>query len=252
MSMGRVVLGIIVVLAIGIVALPSTVSLFAGQHYWYNVSQSGNNINCEKCHADISSELTNSNGPHKNFKCEYCHRADANIAYASGDGSNINVGNKSNWAAHAASTVACMLCHQINASSSSILTFSSLGAIPTASGFNDSGLSPYNYSNANKPGTLEAHNDFIKDAINSTFMEDANEACVACHTHVAVELNFTHYKAMDFNVTINSAWLTNPNTNKWSVNGFTVNTSTAVTYKIWGNATGNGTTTYGSINWPGN
>jgi len=251
MNVGRVVLGMVVLLAVGVMVLPSTVSLFAGQHNWYNISAAGNQIPCEKCHADIKTELSNS-AVHESFSCADCHRANASITYASGP---ATAGKE----AHAASTVACMLCHQFN-SSGAYVNETAIGIPPIAGGFNVSGASGYetgpnavyNYTNSSAPGLLAAHNDFVKDAINSSFMEDSNEACIACHTHVAVQVNFTHYKAMEFNVSINNAWLSGTSIIKWNVNGFRVNTSTAVTYTIWGNATGNGTTTYGSIDWPGN
>ncbi|MCX9012529.1 MAG: cytochrome c3 family protein [Candidatus Methanoperedens sp.] len=69
-------------------------ALFAGQHSFYNIDSTGNQVPCLKCHGDVKAELqsnqiTNvadkpdSNGPHYNFKCEYCHRAEP--GYASGD-----------------------------------------------------------------------------------------------------------------------------------------------------------------------
>jgi len=48
----------IAVVAVGLFALPSTVSLFSGQHRWYNISGTGNEIPCIKCHADIYDEYT--------------------------------------------------------------------------------------------------------------------------------------------------------------------------------------------------
>lgn len=41
--------------------LPQTVSLVAGQHYWYNVSGPENQILSWKCHADVFEELDRSN-----------------------------------------------------------------------------------------------------------------------------------------------------------------------------------------------
>ncbi|RCV62948.1 hypothetical protein C5S53_16305 [Methanophagales archaeon] len=49
--------------AIGIFALPSSVSLFSGQHTWYDLSNSVggtsgvNNVPCEKCHAEWGQHL---------------------------------------------------------------------------------------------------------------------------------------------------------------------------------------------------
>ncbi|MGB2728470.1 MAG: hypothetical protein WBD09_08330, partial [Halobacteriota archaeon] len=112
----------IAVVAIGTFALPNTVSLFSGQHTWYDLGPKGNDVPCEKCHADIAEEMDALEGPHTGetgygrFECEYCHRIFSvwrrnstfeNYTYASGDGTGAEPGVE----AHAASTVACMYCH---------------------------------------------------------------------------------------------------------------------------------------------
>ncbi|VVB90654.1 Cytochrome c7 c [uncultured archaeon] len=83
-------LALIALVGVGVFALPSTMALFAGQHSFYNIDATGNQVPCVKCHGDVQSELrsgysatTNTSGPHANFKCEYCHRAEAGAA--SGD-----------------------------------------------------------------------------------------------------------------------------------------------------------------------
>lgn len=81
---------LIALVGVGVFALPSTMSLFAGQHSFYNIDATGNQVPCQKCHGDVKAELTanaasipNTPGPHAAFKCEYCHRIEA--GYASGD-----------------------------------------------------------------------------------------------------------------------------------------------------------------------
>ncbi len=84
-------LALIALIGIGVFALPSTMSLFAGQHSFYNIDATGNQVPCQKCHGDVKAELTTTGysattgtkGPHADFKCEYCHRAEA--GFASGD-----------------------------------------------------------------------------------------------------------------------------------------------------------------------
>ncbi|VVB85297.1 Cytochrome c7 c [uncultured archaeon] len=84
-------LALIALVGVGVFALPSTMALFAGQHSFYNIDATGNQIPCQKCHGDVKAELSNSGysaktgtlGPHANFQCEYCHRAEA--GFASGD-----------------------------------------------------------------------------------------------------------------------------------------------------------------------
>ncbi|MFZ3385000.1 MAG: hypothetical protein WA144_13850 [Candidatus Methanoperedens sp.] len=87
-------LAIIALVGIGVFALPSTMSLFAGQHSFYNIDATGNQVPCQKCHGDVKAELVSNintnpangpltDGPHAKFKCEYCHRIEQGSA--SGD-----------------------------------------------------------------------------------------------------------------------------------------------------------------------
>ena len=64
----------------------SVFALFGQGHVWINISQSGNQVPCEKCHANIVAEFDAmpSGAAHKNESCEYCHRSDPDITYASG------------------------------------------------------------------------------------------------------------------------------------------------------------------------
>jgi len=111
-------------LAIGVIALPQTIALFAGQHYWYDLSSDVVDVPCEKCHADIVAEMDSHVGPHSsetaiqwvpgsqnmgNFKCYYCHSwyYTGNI-FASSNGTDVSPG----IGAHAASTVSCISCHR--------------------------------------------------------------------------------------------------------------------------------------------
>ncbi|MDY6959177.1 MAG: cytochrome c3 family protein, partial [Halobacteriota archaeon] len=104
----KIVLLLVAVLAIGLFALPSTIAMFGGQHNWYGLGDDGNQVPCEKCHADIYDEMGNT-GPHSNMSCWYCHRTSnlTGYTYASGDGTGSTPGQE----AHAASTVECMECH---------------------------------------------------------------------------------------------------------------------------------------------
>ncbi|MHC1573150.1 MAG: hypothetical protein ACXQTJ_01670, partial [Candidatus Syntropharchaeales archaeon] len=67
----------IAVISIGIFALPQTAALFSGQHSWYNLSESGSQVPCMKCHGDINAEMIDSNnGVHTTLAspgCD-CHR----------------------------------------------------------------------------------------------------------------------------------------------------------------------------------
>jgi len=250
-SSSLILMGIAVV-AVGMFALPSTVSLFAGQHTWYDLGGTGNDLPCEKCHAEIFDEFqntgvhwtlaggsgstSNSTGTDYSIRlaCGACHRANKSITYASGDTASYTAGDK----AHAASTVACMVCHEFNASVHTTAGW-------PAGGFNISkDISPYNYTpNATYSGKHAAHNLFIVRAIEDSTMEDSNEACIACHTHVPVKINWTHRVSLEFNCTpefdLPPAHF---NVTDWAVNGTTNAT-------VYGNTSGFGATN--STYWPG-
>jgi len=240
MKSSNLVLMTVAVAAVGILAMPSTISLFAGQHTWYNIS-GDHELPCRKCHAEVFQELQNSafqkwdgggfgSGGEvtvDNIACYGCHRANASITYADvGDTVTAVTPGKQ---AHAASTVACMLCHQVNATQATRNPTGS-GSLAGffAGGFDQPSNSPYNYTK-NKVkgvnGTHAAHQTFIQSAINDTTMEDANEACIACHTHIPVKINWTHRFSLEFNVTPESGYWppTHFNVTDWSFNG---------TYKI--------------------
>ena len=253
-SSSLILMGIAVV-AVGMFALPSTVSLFSGQHQWYDISGS-NALPCKKCHADVYEELCSS-GFHKwnggNFSqggsgtpddaaCYGCHRANSSVTYA-------NIGTSAaavtpGKQAHAASTVACMLCHQFNASDAvgssywnKDLNVSNLSGFP-AGGFANpyTGTVLYNYTNQTHKGGYAAHQKFIEDAINWSLMEDSNEACIACHTHVPVNITWRHAHDIEFVAYWNES-LTLPPTH-FSVDNFSANGTVYNASYGYGNGTG--------------
>jgi hypothetical protein len=238
-SKGLVLLTIAVV-AIGILGLPSTVSLFSGQHAWYNLSPKGNDVPCEKCHADIVAEMDALVGPHTGetgygrFECEYCHRIFEIYTYASGYGTSAKPGKE----AHAASTIPCMHCHSGKVaqhgevSKEDCLKCHDAVYPPTfeAGGFGLVGPPQV----PGDTGSNAAHKAFVMDAINNSDMEDANEACIACHTYVPVKINWTHACSLEFNATYESEWVLPPthfNTSKYIANG-------TVTVTSYGNYSG--------------
>ncbi|MBC8521530.1 MAG: hypothetical protein ISS94_01510 [Candidatus Syntrophoarchaeum sp.] len=244
----------IAAVAIGTFALPGTVSLFGGQHTWYDLSESiegasgRNNVPCEKCHADVAEEMTSgANGVHRDLTCAMCHRAPfTGYTYARG---HYYIGSTEyaptpGEEAHAASTVACMDCHGGTGdggtnhwSDREYAGKCSKCHGPydlTAGGF---GLTPRSYDS----GTKAAHKTFVLNAINNTDMEGANEACIACHTHIAVKINWTHRYSLEFNASFEDGLYppTHFNVSDWKVNG-TVNVT------VYGNGSGGGSTS----GWP--
>ena len=249
---GRTILTIVITLAIGVLVLPSTVSLFAGQHYWYDINARGNDIPCEKCHADVYEELKN-NPYHEELTCDLCHRA-INISYASGYYNGPDMSYE--WGAHAASTVSCLVCHsgrdsgegnlhehhEVVADCSVCHSPSPTDYPPIAGGFGVTGQ-------ADDTGIYAAHRKFVLEAKNSSMMMSANEACIACHTHVAVKIKWNHSRSLEFNIGFGDPITTANGPHNWTISNWSINgTATAI---VWGNTTGNGSTNYGAIQWPG-
>ncbi|MGB3458134.1 MAG: hypothetical protein WBB08_02330 [Halobacteriota archaeon] len=206
------------IVAIGIFALPNSVSLFSGQHTWYDLSKSVggtsgvNSVPCEKCHAEIAEEmLSGDNGAHDDLTCAMCHRAPfTGYTYARG-GYSVGAGGNPptpGQEAHAASTVECMDCHggagdngthhwsdREYSGKCSNCHKGPLGPdFITAGGF---GLTPLSYDT----GTKAAHEKFVLDSMNETLMDGANEACIACHTRIGVNITWTKNENLEFNAT---------------------------------------------------
>jgi len=247
-----IVLLTVAIVAVGIFALPSTVSLFSGQHTWYDLNPEGNDVPCEKCHADITEEMDALVGPHTGetgygrFECEYCHRIHPvrrrdstfeSYAYASGDGTDAQPGVE----AHAASTIACMYCHSGDKSGVKHTGASGFDCwschwhppahegrytnrqdcirchgnaatghvyyVPPVGGFNLT-IDPTD------TGEKAAHRKFVLDAMNETLMDGANEACLACHTRIGVNITWTKNENLEFTATENG-------TGTWTIPNFT-------------------------------
>ena len=209
----------IAVIGIGIFALPGTIAMFGGQHNWYDLGPAGNDVPCEKCHADIYDEMNNYYMPHRTYPCSHCHRTYGfggdNYVYADGTGSGSQPGQE----AHAASTVECMECHDLNWYKAppvdhhmSDPAYATCGwggypegprnchALPRtgwnidqirAGGFGiTSNQTPVSWSG--DTGNASAHRQFVLDSINNSLMDGSNEACITCHTHTAIDINWTH------------------------------------------------------------
>ena len=225
----KIALLMVAIIAIGIFALPSTMAMFGGQHNWYDLGPTGNDVPCIKCHADVYDEFgmtgvhgtlsggaaSNETGPNPDAACGACHRTDlTGYVYASGDGTGSTPGQE----AHAASTIACMECHEE-------------GTIyPWAGGFENFTTSEFDYNNSVAGyGSKAAHNDFVEGAIADPLMEDSNEACITCHTHVAIDIDWTHAYKMRLNAVQDSV-------GDWTCDDFiTEGTYNVTTY---GNMTG--------------
>lgn len=195
----------IAVAAVGLVALPQTLALFAGQHNFFDTTTLGAQtvqIPCEKCHADVFSELSqpgNVNAVHLAQGCEGCHvtTAPANEGLVKGPGGNF----------HAAALPLCLDCHD--------------GKVTGIKG----AMEVLN-------GSAEAHTAFATQANNSQLLRGSNEACISCHTHVAVDINWTKAYKISFNAKENAT----TGLHAWTVDNFA--TEGTVQIQTYGNRSG--------------
>src|SRR3990170_8087456 len=165
MKMNKLTILMIAVVAIGVFALPSSLSVGAGQHKFTTVQSAGAvNAFCSQCHggADaIASELALSNNSkvslfgakiHASQTCGSCHAITGGYATA------INTGIDYQSEEHAAALPSCLKCH--------------------ASKINTVGKELAN-------ATAEAHFNF-KSAT------DDDIQCIACHTAVTKTGSITY------------------------------------------------------------
>lgn len=194
---------LLVVIILGIIVLPETYSLFAGQHDWYDTTQNGIQIPCGKCHSDITRELSQPgtvNIIHNIMGCEECHvtTAPKSEDFKQGPGGQF----------HAAAVASCIDCHNTTLlygtfDHSKIINkvgCQTCHSIPLAS---FSAVEIFT-------GEEEVHKDFANGAKNSSLLKDRNEACISCHTHVKVNIAWTKPVAMTMMATVN-------NNGSWSI-----------------------------------
>lgn len=174
----------IATVGIGIFLLPSTLSLFAGQHTFY----AGDDVSCRKCHQDIFDELyygSVTSGPHLSFgqNCMACHRTgytvmnvnnsfgiSPRLPYLSPNSFFLGI-NSSETGFHAATTLECVFCHD---------------RVPPQL-TNVSEAHTIFYQNATSTRTLYYNNGTPKPNSGNQsviLLKGANTACIGCHTHI--------------------------------------------------------------------
>ncbi len=243
----RIVILLIAVIVVGLFAMPTTLSLFSGQHTFKNATEAASDDSCRKCHEDVYEEYHSSaNGVHwkrtaltpdAQFECRECHDV-TNISAKYISNTNIRAD------AHAATTVSCLACHSAAAGGSFLTNPMHVLAKKTQYGVWDNGdcgqchldaASPGPYPdafiilvNSTITGSNEAHTEFYyqsKYPENQTdiALKEANTACIGCHTHSGI--NITWVRSVGYNL---SADLTTGNWNmSFSLNQTTVNTTSA-------------------------
>ena len=235
----RLIYVLVAVSAIGFFVLPSTLSMFAGQHSWYDPKDDG--IPCEKCHFLEVQEMSALVGPHTGetgygrMECTYCHRGfeigtgkiDPNFT------SYLNASSK----VHAGQTLPCLYCHS-GPDKGYVHAYTNTSCWTDCHSNDNSSYPPYppahggEYNNedcvkchsTNVPkhitpakgfgltqnttdqaygGNRSAHTKFVLDAKNMTMLEDANEACLGCHTRTGVNISWNRAAYVSFDVSVN-------------------------------------------------
>lgn len=215
----KILLLSIAVISVGLFAMPSTLSLFVGQHTFYT----GENVSCQKCHQDIFDEMTSgASQVHKAAiftssgttpGCQGCHRTNTsaitgipvNGTYTT---STYTLNVTTNPNAHSAVTLECVACHT--------------GVPAELTGSDEAHTiyyyrSLYNPNQTLNPGTVQNQSNVT--------LKGANTACVGCHTHVAVNISWT--RRPGYNMTVDSS------TGSWTLT-FVVNTTTSSTTYTFG------------------
>ena len=176
----KIILLLISVFAVGMFALPSTLALYTGSHAFV----SGGNVDCDKCHTsdmdDIKAELE-SGTAHQTLTCDDCHGAN-----------NFNVDlSQGNSNGHAASMdVDCIGCHI----SYNISTYTD-----HIEGFlaSDSEIEctdchyAYPIDDVLRQLNLDAaahHEVTFNATADNQGIDDRDQACIACHTDVPVNI----------------------------------------------------------------
>ena len=234
----RVIMIIVMLLSLGIIIFPKTLSIFTGKHNWYNLENPTSDVPCQKCHADTYEEL-NLSTLHKKWgdpakadtaDCEACHRGNASITYANASSGQPGLG------AHAATKATCSYCHfntsnmynAVHGNLSNVLGYDASGcrchnihgtdSYGIAGGFGLSNL-------ANDTGSSSTHYELITGTtFQSNVYPEESEACIFCHTDVGVKFTMTTYSGYRITV-VNSFTATS---SSWGVSS--ISPSNYVTY----------------------
>ncbi len=240
----------VAVIAVGLFALPSTLSLFSGQHTWYKVDD----IKCQKCHQDIYDELTTRSAYHGKWEATYsnacagCHttgltnttlnkgKTGANlttqqwIAYKR---SSTTITGSVGFTAHAAITVECLACHGTSTPSAGNNSPLNLMSNTEAhrnfyyAAVSNKAVGDVNYSSLKNAGIITGAPEWYDTSKpNQTVIQlkGSNTACIGCHTHAVVNITWKRSVGYGMNVDSTQGFM---NVTSWSVNQTTTTTLTS-------------------------
>ncbi len=224
------------VVVIGLFALPATVSMFAGQHSWYDPKDQG--IPCEKCHWLEYEEMRSGeysqhrphvyqNGSTYHFECEECHNVTIDVD------DYYHAGESGHSPAHAASIVSCLACHGAELNNTTMhelgnrydmmypVTEDRCGKCHDIG--HNGGLGFYigeafiDHVDTELSHPRAAHRAFyIAMRDEDTALSDANEACLGCHSRTGVNITWARNSYVSYHVTCdksgyNVSWNTSDN-----------------------------------------
>lgn len=187
----RIFLLAVAVAAVGLFAMPNTLTLFSGQHTFYGPAD----VNCKKCHQDIYDEMNNNistahTTQNMTDKCIGCHRTGdlTGVPLNGTDYTGTHTTDvKNNSQAHAAVTLECITCHT--------------GVANELTGTDEAHTVYYYGSISNKTHP----NGVLGTDYNQTVIQlkGANTACVGCHTHIT--MNITWVRAKGYSMIANES-----------------------------------------------
>ncbi len=193
----------VAVIAVGLFALPSTLSMFAGQHSWYDPKLSGG-IPCQKCHFIEKQELAGSNGPHSTV---YTELVNTSMNYSTNELPGGTAGGIDFWGGTNSDDDRCYGCHQRAGSNNSSHT---LLAGSWDDHRNDQHAAIAVWCIDCHPWVVDelcngsaAHKPFYEDLNNETddmHLQNENRACLGCHTHVGVNITWERNEYVSYNV----------------------------------------------------
>ena len=207
----------IAIIAIGLFILPSTLSMFVGQHEWFSVKNPDDMVLlCAKCHqpeVDEWQRNIDNGGAHATFDTNY------------------------------EDTSGCTICHQIN---ETILEDYNLYNITSLYGYEFEDFTQFGFDNETAAGDFiwrnqstphaaikvdcadchynatkqlenpdSAHSDFYNQ---STANATDSAACIGCHTMTDMDISWLKFGGLNINASINKS------TNLWEIN-VTTNTT---------------------------
>ena len=188
----------VAVIAVGLFALPSTLSMFAGQHSWYDPKDSGG-IPCQKCHFLEKDELSGSDGPHSLL---YAGLVNDTMDY--GPGPDL-AGSSTFWGGDTEDD-RCYGCHQ-RAGSDADHPFLN-GTWDTQRNEKHAAIAvwcidchPWVETELTHPKA--AHKPFyeqLNDTVDDNHLQTPNRACLGCHTHVGVNITWERNEFLSYNV----------------------------------------------------